>query len=283
MEDEDGANPRNVFYFYYGGELRGVREGRFKRVFEHRTRSYVGVEPGNDGNPGPYAFPTIPDALYDLDADIGETTDISADHPDVVRRLDALAEEARRTLGDRLNARIGEEVRGPGRRTFDRPEVAEHDAVGAAVTLAYPPSPSYPGRGAATLTNGQLGSRDHHDPAWIGFSGDDVDATVDLGSRKSLSRIGLDCLQAQEPWIFLPRTVEFHVSEDGNDWREVGRVEIPVEVARDRTVHMIDVQANGANARFVRVVARNQSLPDWHPGAGENAWIFVDELVVEEA
>jgi len=115
LEGDPSANPRETFYFYYGRELRGVREGRWKRVYEHRTRSYVGVEPGRDGLPGPYAFPTVPAALYDLETDVAETTDVSADHPDVIARLDALAEQARAALGDRLTERDGAEVREPGR------------------------------------------------------------------------------------------------------------------------------------------------------------------------
>ena len=70
-----------------------------------------------DGLPGPYARPTVPSALYDLENDIGETTDVSADHPAVVARLDALAEGARATLGDRLTGRVGSEVRPIGRRS----------------------------------------------------------------------------------------------------------------------------------------------------------------------
>ncbi len=38
--------------------------------------------------------------LFDLQADIGETTDVAARHPDVVKRLLALAESARADLGD---------------------------------------------------------------------------------------------------------------------------------------------------------------------------------------
>lgn len=38
--------------------------------------------------------------LYDLEADIGETTNIADRHPDVVKRLLALAEKARDDLGD---------------------------------------------------------------------------------------------------------------------------------------------------------------------------------------
>ena len=35
LEGEPGASPRNVFYFYYGAELRAVREGKWKRVYQH--------------------------------------------------------------------------------------------------------------------------------------------------------------------------------------------------------------------------------------------------------
>jgi len=126
LEGDESANPRDQFYFYFGAELRGVREGKWKRVYKHRSRSYRGVEPGRDGHPGPYMLRTVPAALYDLENDIGETTDVSAANPVVVRRLDALAESAREALGDRLTRRAGNAVRPPGRRKFDRPDSATH-------------------------------------------------------------------------------------------------------------------------------------------------------------
>ena len=54
-------------------------------------------------------------ALYDLAADRNETTDVAAQHPDVVERLTALAERARADLGDALTARPGTGRREPGR------------------------------------------------------------------------------------------------------------------------------------------------------------------------
>jgi hypothetical protein len=54
-------------------------------------------------------------ALYDLKNDVGETTDVSADHSDVVVRLQHAGEEARAALGDELTSRTGREVRPPGR------------------------------------------------------------------------------------------------------------------------------------------------------------------------
>jgi len=206
LDGEDGADPRDNFLFYYDGQLRGIREGRWKRVYEHRTRSYVGVEPGMDGIPGPYASPTVPEALYDLENDVGETMDVAGEHPDIVARLDAMAEEARSALGDGLSGRRGSEVRPPGRRGFARPETIEHLAVGAQVTLYAPPSPSYPGAGAAGLCDGRLGTRDHSDGRWMGWSGTDLEAVLDLGGEREVRRVGVDCLRAQGPWIFPHRT-----------------------------------------------------------------------------
>ncbi len=282
LEGEPDASPRNVFLYYYGGELRGVREGRWKRVYEHRTRSYVGVEPGTDGLPGPYASETVPPALYDLDSDPAETTDVADDYPDVVTRLDAIAEEARATLGDRLTDREGSEVRQPGRVTFDRPERLVHAAVGAGVELAQPPHPRYPGGGPSTLVDGLVGSRDFSDGRWLGFQGEALDAVVDLGESRRIAGIGLGCLQNQGPWIFFPATVEFWVSEDGESWELAGRRQSPATpdpAVRARTF-TTTVQAEAV--RYVRVVAEGVNpLPDWHPGAGNPAWVFADEIIVE--
>jgi len=49
LKNEPGANPRNEYWYYYGGELRAVRRGKWKLYFPHEYRSYRGVEPGRDG------------------------------------------------------------------------------------------------------------------------------------------------------------------------------------------------------------------------------------------
>ena len=49
------------------------------------------------------------------------------------------------------------------------------------------------------------------------------------------------------------------------------------------TVRLFAAQSDGGPARFVRVLARkHERLPDWHPGAGGEASIFVNEIVVED-
>jgi hypothetical protein len=75
-----------------------------------------GQTPGRDGLPGQYTHRDTPLALYDLVNDIGETTDVSAEHPEIVKRLQEAADAIRAELGEgdvigpgvRPAARIGE-------------------------------------------------------------------------------------------------------------------------------------------------------------------------------
>ncbi len=282
LEGDESANPRNQFFYYYSGQLRAVREGKWKRVYEHRTRSYLGVEPGNDGLAGPYSFPTVPDALYDLENDIGETTDVAAAHPEVVQRLDALADSVREALGDRLTSRVGAEVRPPGRHGSDRPDTLAHLAVGASVALMSSPDPRYPGEGPPSLTDGKLGSRDHQDSRWLGFEAANLEAVVDLGESKNVRRIAVSVLRAQVSWIFLPQSVEFAVSVDGSDWETVHRASLVLEQDYRAATRSISTEVDAGPVRFVRIRARNLGqCPEWHPGAGGKAWLFVDEIVME--
>ena len=76
----------------------------------------IGQKPGLDGVPGNYTNRKIAQAeLYDLVNDIGETTGVSAQHPEKVMQLEAEAEKARVDLGDRLTKRAGSGRREPGR------------------------------------------------------------------------------------------------------------------------------------------------------------------------
>jgi len=104
-------NPRDVFYFYYGNALQAIRQGRWKLHFPYSYRSYKGVEPGKNGYPGSRIDRTTELELYDLKNDISERNNVIDQHGDVVRRLEKLAEKARRELGDSLTKRKGQEIR----------------------------------------------------------------------------------------------------------------------------------------------------------------------------
>ncbi|MSU64984.1 MAG: arylsulfatase [Opitutus sp.] len=106
-------NPHEAYAFYYAGDqLQAVAtgDGRWKQIFPHGYNSPR--QPGMDGVRGTNVPMQVERAaLYDLTADIAETRDVAAEHPDIVRRLDTFAERMRGELGDSLQKRQGRAVR----------------------------------------------------------------------------------------------------------------------------------------------------------------------------
>jgi arylsulfatase A len=94
-------SPQEAYYFYWNNHLQALRSGRWKLHFPHSYRTLAGRPGGQDGQPAQYSEATTPLALYDLQEDESETTDVAARHPDVVQRLQALADRMRADLGDR--------------------------------------------------------------------------------------------------------------------------------------------------------------------------------------
>ena len=110
-------SPQEAYYFYYNqNELHAMRSGRWKLHFPHGYRSMIGQELGKDGIPGKYDYSVKTGLeLYDLEADISESTDVAGENPDVVERLTAMADAMRQELGDRLTETEGSGNRDPGR------------------------------------------------------------------------------------------------------------------------------------------------------------------------
>ena len=87
--------------------------GRWKLHFPHGYRTLNGRKGGTGGTPVKYDQARIGLSLFDLRNDIGEATDVKDKHPDVVKKIQALAEKMREDLGDQK--RQGKGVRPPGR------------------------------------------------------------------------------------------------------------------------------------------------------------------------
>jgi arylsulfatase len=114
LSAQPGAkSPHEVLYFYWLNRLDAVRSGRWKL---HLPHDYPHPEqPGGDAKPGRMETRRIELSLFDLETDIGETTNVAGQHPEVVARLQEMVEEARVDLGDAATQRKGTGLRQPGR------------------------------------------------------------------------------------------------------------------------------------------------------------------------
>ena len=132
------------------------------------------------------------------------------------------------------------------------------------------------------MIDGRRGTADFRVGAWQGYEGNDLDAVVDLGSRRGISAVSLGCLQDINSWIFFPTQVEFSFSDDSLTFGNAVVIRNDVS-PRDQTAATKEFgrTLKDVNARYIRVHGTNIGVcPDWHKGAGSKAWLFVDEITV---
>lgn len=115
LGEKDARSPHDALFFYYAnGQLQAMRSGPWKLLFPHTARTMKGQAPGQDGVPGKYAPLPVGLELYQLTEDIGETTNIAAQHADLVTALQAKADVMRAELGDSLTKTPAKGVRPSG-------------------------------------------------------------------------------------------------------------------------------------------------------------------------
>ena len=117
--EQNAKNPHEAYLSYYEqNQLQAVTsgDGRWKLQLPHTFRTLAGRPGGTNGIPARYEQVKIAEPeLYDLEQDVRERTNVASGHPEIVKRLLALAEQAREDLGDSLTGRQGSGVREPGR------------------------------------------------------------------------------------------------------------------------------------------------------------------------
>jgi predicted alpha-1,2-mannosidase len=141
----------------------------------------------------------------------------------------------------------------------------------------------YTAGGDAGLIDGVRGTTNFGDGAWQGYQGQDLVAVVDLGAMQPVSKVGAGFLQDVGSWIWMPRAVDFELSTDGTNFVKV--ISIPNDVSdKDYGVTVKDLIATipPQTARYVKIVAHTYGkIPSWHAGAGDEAFIFCDEIIIE--
>ncbi|WP_299889522.1 FN3 associated domain-containing protein [uncultured Lacinutrix sp.] len=133
---------------------------------------------------------------------------------------------------------------------------------------------TYPGIGEATVVNQKKGSLNFRDKQWFG-SDSIVKATVNFKEKTYVESMIIGYLVDTKSWIFSPSQVILCFSKTDSitinleklkakDLRELNDIEIRI----NKTIDSINI-----------TVVNTIELPEWHPGKGSKAWLFMDEWI----
>ena len=111
-KQSDESPHEALFFYYHTNSLHGVRYGDWKMYFPHRYRTLNGRIGKDDGQPIKYEYIDLKEMeLYNLNDDPGETTNLYANHPEIVKKIKLLADKKRKEIGDDLKGITGLENR----------------------------------------------------------------------------------------------------------------------------------------------------------------------------
>jgi predicted alpha-1,2-mannosidase len=145
-------------------------------------------------------------------------------------------------------------------------------------------NPQYHAGGPEGLLDGILGTENWRKGDWQGYQSQDFEAVVDLQEAKDITEISARFLQDQRSWILIPSKVEYYISNDNVNFTYFGSINntLDPKIEENTILNFTANETNNKKARYVKVIAKNfGKLPEWHQGAGGDAFIFVDEILIK--
>ncbi len=159
-----------------------------------------------------------------------------------------------------------------------------HQGLGLAPRLKALFSNTYTAGGIKGTVDGVRATSNFKDGLWQGYQKVDLGLTLPLGERKKINNVTVTFMQNLASWIFLPEWVELSISENGIDFVPLKRISFSNTPDNKETI-LREVSFKDvcpAETYYIRISAKNVgTCPDWHWGAGGDAWIFIDEIIID--
>lgn len=150
------------------------------------------------------------------------------------------------------------------------------------IQLATKPDQKLSAKSDSVLIDGNPGSLDRNDKAYMVFVSHDFDASFELKKPVELSRVALSFLRDMDQGVFPPEDIEVWGGTERNKMVSLGKIStIPKETKPDEKGLGI-INFSPREIRFLRIKAKNiGSLPSGHPLAKKDkAMLYIDEVAI---
>ena len=151
------------------------------------------------------------------------------------------------------------------------------------ITLKCEPDEKFTYKGANLLVDGMTGDDNYRSGRYIGIYGQDFDATIDLQEPKEISSVSLGTYLVPGDYIFGLTGLEVYGSEDGKTYSKIASKAIPTleKGSKNNVLKRDTVNFDKTKTRYVQIIGKNTPvLPKWHPGAGKQTYLFLDEIAI---
>ncbi|WP_316838594.1 c-type cytochrome domain-containing protein [Pedobacter gandavensis] len=150
------------------------------------------------------------------------------------------------------------------------------------ITFLLPPDDKYKAGGAKILNDQQFGDYEANSGKWIGVRQNNLEALLFFKQAVPLQSVILNVMRLVPSYILPPVAVEIWGGPQKNNLRLLSTVKPePTKKDAERALIKVEGKFKTQNISYLKIVVKNlKKLPDWHPGKGEPAWVFIDEILL---
>ena len=160
-------------------------------------------------------------------------------------------------------------------------EICINKAIGS--KIRYGQSSNYPYNGKWDINqtiNGILATTNVRDWEWIGFNRDNtIHFIIDLLRPTHIDSLKIGFLHSPDNSVFLPDTVEYHLSNDGTQFSKVKEIYAPSLNNKNSFIHRFPAKIN-KSASFVKIVASRKKETRKIQFENKISWMMTDEIIV---
>jgi predicted alpha-1,2-mannosidase len=151
------------------------------------------------------------------------------------------------------------------------------------IAITSPYNKQYTAGGDEGIIDGKYGDLNWRKGEWQGYQYKDFECVIDLRKEQTVNSVSINLLQDTRSWIIFPKGIEVYVSKNNKEFTLARKINNVIDAA-DYTVQIQKLEASNLNltAQYIKIVARNYgTLPEWHEGKGDGAFIFIDEIEIK--
>lgn len=143
------------------------------------------------------------------------------------------------------------------------------------------PDSKYRGNGAGTLVDRELGENNISNGKWLAYKDSDMEFIIGFNRPQPLKSLNINSFVDIGAYIFPVRSVTVKGSNDGRQFSDIAGINIPEAVEnepRGSNLYRIPFPGGTSFRQYKFKITNLKKLPEWHPGKGAPAWIFIDEI-----
>ncbi len=123
------------------------------------------------------------------------------------------------------------------------------------------------------------------DGKWAGFEGEDLITNISFEESQAVNSISISSLQDTGSWIFFPKKIEIYAKNNNASFQKIETLSYDATDEKQATEvkkKRFKLEFPAIETKQIKIVVHNVGkLPNWHQGAGQKGWLFVDEILIQ--